>query len=76
MGIFQNLSDDDINEFVDEFIKVNFGNDDDDDPGSYLFSPEFKLCPKCKLKLEKKTSISFNGDVFDVLKCTKCGYCE
>jgi hypothetical protein len=79
MSIFQRLTDGEIDEFIDEFMKVNFGDEWDENPGfSLIYPEESKVCPKCQFKLEKKTSTSFNGETFDVLKCTnpKCGYCE
>jgi hypothetical protein len=79
MSIFKNLTDEEIDEFVNDFMHVNFGDEWEDNPGFSLICPiDSKLCPKCQSKLDKKKSTSFNGDTFDVFKCTnsQCGYCE
>ena len=35
------------------------------------------ICPRCSTNLEKKPSSNlFNNDIFEVMKCPKCGYCN
>jgi hypothetical protein len=80
MGIYDGISDDELQEFVDNFLKewvredgLILGGD-----SSCPSKCEGKTCPKCNGKMCEKTSISFNGDQFKVWKCCspKCGYCE
>jgi hypothetical protein len=83
---FIDITEEEINNFVEEFMKENFKEDKDDENewcssmgGSmYMFDWEKKPCPRCKSETKKKTTTSFNGDKYEVWKCSnpKCGYCE
>ena len=86
---FKDMTDEELQKMVDDFMTANFADEDDDgdykDDG-WCFSKSTsststwgdRLCPKCKIKMIKKETESFNGDKFSVWKCTnpKCGYCE
>ena len=83
------LTDEEIQNMLDEFMKVNFEDGDEDEDGwccskgasncssGCSSGCDSKICPKCSHKMGKTTSVSFNGDKFDVYKCsnTKCGHC-
>jgi hypothetical protein len=88
---FKDITEEEIDTFLDEFMKANFNTDDKDDdnewcssmnPGSMYGTMSFdwntKKCPRCKSEMKEKDATSFNGDKFKVWKCSnsKCGYCE
>jgi isopentenyldiphosphate isomerase len=88
---FKDITEEEIDTFLEEFMKANFNIDDDKDsdyewcctdPGSLYGQMSFdwntKKCPRCKSEMEQKDATSFNGDKFKVWKCSnpKCGYCE
>lgn len=75
-NIFDDLTEEELQDMMSEFIRINF----DDHSGipnlNCDTSCKCRLCSKCNSNMCKKTSTSFNGEIFDVYKCSKCGHCE